>query len=97
MGALAALEPEVVEVFGAGKLEAPVIGVATLAGMNLHGGDPEHYRGLGYTEHASLERGDLAAGGSFIPKPFSRDHLLERVRARLDQGDAPPAAAPGQA
>lgn len=40
------LAPEVVMVFGTGKLSPSVIETATAASFNLHGGNPEEYRGL---------------------------------------------------
>lgn len=43
---LAALAPDVLVVFGTGVLGVPVIGSASVACLNLHGGDPERYRGL---------------------------------------------------
>jgi methionyl-tRNA formyltransferase len=46
VAALNKLAPDVVIVFGCGKLNAPLVGVASVACLNLHGGNPEHYRGL---------------------------------------------------
>ena len=43
---LDALGPEVILVFGTGKVFAPVIQSASVACLNLHGGNPEAYRGL---------------------------------------------------
>lgn len=43
--ALKALAPDVVIVFGTGALEAKTIAVSSSC-WNLHGGNPEHYRGL---------------------------------------------------
>ncbi|MBM3457574.1 MAG: formyl transferase [Armatimonadetes bacterium] len=46
---VAALEqraPDVVLVFGTGLLKPPIIRVARTACLNLHGGNPEEYRGL---------------------------------------------------
>jgi len=44
--ALAVEGPEVLLVFGTGKLTPSVFGTARIACLNLHGGHPEHYRGL---------------------------------------------------
>lgn len=46
VAALQKLSPEVVIVFGTGKLHQSVIQIASVACLNLHGGNPEHYRGL---------------------------------------------------
>lgn len=43
---LRGLSPEVILVFGTGKLKPPVIDAASVACLNLHGGNPEAYRGL---------------------------------------------------
>jgi methionyl-tRNA formyltransferase len=43
---LRAITPEVILVFGTGKLAPRVLQVPTVACLNLHGGNPEHYRGL---------------------------------------------------
>lgn len=38
--------PELLIVFGTGKLKLPIIQTASIACLNLHGGNPEEYRGL---------------------------------------------------
>ena len=43
---LCEISPDVVIVAGTGLLKASIIGVATQACLNLHGGHPEEYRGL---------------------------------------------------
>ncbi len=43
---LTAARPDVIVVFGTGKLSAKTIDAAGLACLNLHGGNPEQYRGL---------------------------------------------------
>ncbi len=43
---LGALKPDVILVFGTGKLGAELIAIPSRACLNLHGGDPERYRGL---------------------------------------------------
>jgi methionyl-tRNA formyltransferase len=43
---LQATAPEVAIVFGTGILRAPVIDSVSVACLNLHGGNPEEYRGL---------------------------------------------------
>jgi len=44
--ALQVLKPDIVIVFGTGKLHMPLIRMASFACLNLHGGNPERYRGL---------------------------------------------------
>ena len=44
--ALDSLQPDAVVVFGTGRLKQPVIAVQPERMFNLHGGDPERYRGL---------------------------------------------------
>ena len=46
ISALEFLKPDIVTVFGTGKLQMPLIEVASFACLNLHGGNPERYRGL---------------------------------------------------
>lgn len=46
ISALEFLKPDIVIVFGTGKLQMPLIEVASFACLNLHGGNPERYRGL---------------------------------------------------
>lgn len=46
IAALKALSPDVVVIFGTGKVLPQVIAVPSTACLNLHGGNPEHYRGL---------------------------------------------------
>lgn len=40
------LSPDVIFVFGTGKLSKKIIEIPGLCCLNLHGGHPEHYRGL---------------------------------------------------
>jgi methionyl-tRNA formyltransferase len=44
--ALSNMAPDVVMVFGTRRLKAPVLAVLPRLSLNLHGGDPEEYRGL---------------------------------------------------
>lgn len=46
ISALQAYAPDVLLVFGTGKLHSTVIEIPSAACLNLHGGNPEHYRGL---------------------------------------------------
>lgn len=43
---LITLQPQLILVFGTGKLTSAVIKLPPLGCLNLHGGDPERYRGL---------------------------------------------------
>lgn len=40
------LKPDVIIVFGTGRLDDDVLRIPRLAALNLHGGNPEEYRGL---------------------------------------------------
>lgn len=46
MQALIKIKPDALIVFGTGKLSKDVIALPNIACLNLHGGNPEHYRGL---------------------------------------------------
>lgn len=46
LAALRQIDPEVVIVFGTGKLEPDIFAIPKIACLNLHGGHPEEYRGL---------------------------------------------------
>jgi methionyl-tRNA formyltransferase len=46
VASLAELAPNIVLVFGTGRLKQPVLAVQPSLTLNLHGGDPENYRGL---------------------------------------------------
>ncbi len=70
------IQPEVIVVFGTAKLSRAVIETCPHGIVNLHGGDPEHYRGLDSHLWAIYH-------GEF-------EHLqvtLHRVNERLDDGD----------
>ncbi|MBN2734999.1 MAG: hypothetical protein JXQ82_09115 [Methanomicrobiaceae archaeon] len=46
MSSLKAISPDLIIVFGTGKIDPRIISTAKLGCLNLHGGNPEHYRGL---------------------------------------------------
>lgn len=88
--------PDVIVVFGTGLLPKPIIDLPKLACLNLHGGDPEHYRGLDShlwaiyhgefhrlvtTLHLLEERFDTGAIVGQRKLQFGRRHRLEHVRA----------------
>ena len=76
VAALRALNPEVVIVFGTGRLKPSVIEVASRACLNLHGGDPEEYRGL-----------DSHLWAIYHQDWRSLITTLHHVDSRLDTGD----------
>jgi methionyl-tRNA formyltransferase len=76
VAALSAAAPDVVLVFGTGRLRAPVIAVQPRLMLNLHGGDPEEYRGLDTHLWAVYHR-DFSALLT----------TLHRVAPELDDGD----------
>ncbi len=74
--ALAAIRPDVAIVFGTGKLSPAVIRTCPAGMVNLHGGDPEEYRGLDTHLWAIYHR-DF---GGLVT-------TLHRVNQELDDGD----------
>jgi methionyl-tRNA formyltransferase len=74
--ALASVGPDIALVFGTGKLSAAVIDHGPDCFLNLHGGDPEDYRGLD-THLWAIYHGDFAGLVT----------TLHRVNAALDDGD----------
>jgi folate-dependent phosphoribosylglycinamide formyltransferase PurN len=73
---LAAAAPDVVVVFGTRRLGSHVIRLCADGIVNLHGGDPEHYRGLD-THLWAIYHGDFEGLVT----------TLHRVNPRLDDGD----------
>ncbi len=70
------LQPEVILVFGTAKLSRAVIEICPDGIVNLHGGDPDHYRGLD-SRLWTIYHSDY-------------EHLkvtLHRVNERLDDGE----------
>ena len=74
--AVAATEPDIVLVFGAGLLRPPVLDICPNGCVNLHSGDPENYRGLDCHLWA-VYHGDFAALVT----------SLHRLTPELDGGD----------
>jgi methionyl-tRNA formyltransferase len=74
--ALAGICPDIAIVFGTGKLSPEVIDRGPRCLLNLHGGDPEEYRGLD-THLWAIYHGDF---GALIT-------TLHRVNSVLDDGD----------
>ena len=76
VGSMTALAPDVVLVFGTGLLKSAVLAVQPHLMLNLHGGDPEEYRGLDTHLWAIYHR-DF---GGLVT-------TLHRMTPTLDEGD----------
>lgn len=70
------IQPEAILVFGTGKLLRAVIELCPDGIVNLHGGDPEHYRGL-----------DSHLWAIYHGEYQHMKVTLHRVNERLDDGD----------
>jgi methionyl-tRNA formyltransferase len=70
------LNPDIIIVFGTGKISSEMIQVCSQGIINLHGGDPEEYRGLD-THLWAIYHGDFA---SLIT-------TLHHLNNELDDGD----------
>lgn len=96
VGALRALKPDIVVVFGTGRLSVELIATCNEAIYNLHGGDPQEYRGLDshlwaiyHRDFAGLKTtlhqldSELDNGDivAMSPIPLVRDMTLEQLRA----------------
>ncbi len=73
---MAATKPDALVVFGTGRLGEAVIGLSPDAAVNLHGGDPEDYRGLD-THLWAIYHGDFP----------SLVTTLHRLAPTLDSGE----------
>lgn len=73
---LAEARPDLILVFGTGRLSPEVIRIGPEAILNLHGGDPEEYRGLD-THLWAIYHGDFSGLVT----------TLHRVNEGLDDGD----------
>lgn len=80
-----AARPDVVVVFGTGILKEPVLRVQPERTFNLHGGDPEEYRGLDTHLWAIYERrfAGLATTLHRIDVGIDTGEIVERVRLPL--------------
>jgi methionyl-tRNA formyltransferase len=76
ISALASWKPDVAIVFGTGRLSSAVLESGPRCFLNLHGGDPEEYRGLD-THLWAIYHSDF---GGLIT-------TLHRVNSSLDDGD----------
>ncbi len=75
LAVLDAVRPDVVVSFGTGKIAAPTIARCPTGFVNLHGGDPEQYRGLDTHLWAIYHRDFIALIAT-----------LHRVNERFDDG-----------
>lgn len=73
---LSRLAPDVMISFGTGKLSPDVIGLCPGGALNLHGGDPERYRGL-----------DSHLWSIYHRDPSGLVTTLHRLNDRLDDGE----------
>lgn len=88
VAALRRLAPDVVVVFGTGRLRADIIEAARVACLNLHGGDPEKYRGLDTHLWAIYHR-DFAALVStlhHIDSGIDTGPIVERAPLEIPRG-----------
>ena len=76
VAALAGIGADIAVVFGTGKLSSALIGRGPRVFLNLHGGDPEEYRGLD-THLWAIYHSDFAGLVT----------TLHRINADLDDGD----------
>ena len=70
------VQPEVIVVFGTARLSRAVIEICPHGIVNLHGGDPEHYRGL-----------DSRLWAIYHGEYEQLQVTLHRVNERLDDGE----------
>jgi len=73
---LSRMSPDVMVSFGTGKLGPGVLKVCPTGAVNLHGGDPERYRGL-----------DSHLWGIYHRDPSSLITTLHRLNDHLDDGE----------
>lgn len=85
---LRALAPDILVVFGTGRLLAPVIRSAGLACLNLHGGNPEYYRGLDSHLWAIYHEdfGNLVTTLHHIDEGLDTGDLVRQSRLELASG-----------
>jgi methionyl-tRNA formyltransferase len=86
--ALRSLAPDVVIVFGTGKLFAPAIESPSIACLNLHGGNPEHYRGLDSHLWAVYHRDfdNLVTTLHYVDAAFDTGDIVAQTQLRLTKG-----------
>jgi hypothetical protein len=85
VASLAALAPDIVLVFGTGRLKQPVLALQPSFMLNLHGGDPETYRGLDSHLWAIYHRdfGALVTTLHFVTAELDDGDVVGQERIRL--------------
>jgi methionyl-tRNA formyltransferase len=78
VAALADTGADIAVVFGTGKLSSALIGNGPRVFLNLHGGDPEEYRGL----DADLDGGEISLQQSLALQPGMPLHQLRSVNTQ---------------
>ncbi|MEO6096896.1 MAG: formyltransferase family protein [Fibrobacteria bacterium] len=84
--------PEAVLVFGTGKLKGPLIDMFPGRLVNLHGGDPEEYRGLDSHLWAVYHKEfqSLVTTLHFVDKGLDTGRIIQQVDVPLSKGMALP-------
>jgi hypothetical protein len=82
------LSPDAVVVFGTGLLRAPIIGTCPNGIINLHGGDPEEYRGLDTHMWAIYHRdfGGLITTLHHVDPALDNGDIIERQKIPATAG-----------
>lgn len=86
--ALGGLNPDVVVVFGTGRLGREVLARCPDRTINLHGGDPEHYRGLD-THLWAVYHGDfdqLIATLHYVTEDLDAGDVIAQTRVQVEPG-----------
>lgn len=81
-------QPDLIVSFGTGLLEGPLLGAARLACLNLHGGDPQRYRGLDSHLWAIYHRefDALQAALHHVEREFDTGDLVGQLPVPIRQG-----------
>ena len=85
IGCLRAARPDIILVFGTGILQEPILQIRPRGTFNLHGGNPEEYRGLDTHLWAIFERkfNDLITTLHHVDTGIDTGDIVERVRLPL--------------
>jgi|SRR5215831_19339274 len=87
ISALQSYAPDVLLVFGTGKLHSSVIEVPAAACLNLHGGNPEHYRGLDTLLWAIYHRDfeNLVSTLHKVEPEFDTGEIVSQAQLKLEK------------